>query len=378
MHEHAWLRFAAFGGAFLLATTARAQSTGTPTLAASDFTLTLARADGHVLTSDELDIYFSRARCACATDLTAALAISSDAAAKLGDSVVEAQFMIGNNCSSSDVTCPTAGSVRLSAATTAGEASLSTSRIFDAAVGGDCNAAKTSTRFWAIVLVDGVPPSSQPSLLLTLGGAGPAAPSDVKTVSADQGLLVSWSSTDDGTNLLGYQVLCAPGPATASAASWDTCGVPAPSSDGGTDGGAGPFASLDPQFVCSGLVAAGTNSTRVHGLENGRTYQIAVVAVGLDGTPSAPSPVADGTPAPTVGFGDLYADSGGTATGCAVGGGAIAPGITLALLGAAAPSGGGEASKARRLPTRSSPCSRSSVPASPWSRGPPPRPSTKT
>ena len=30
MHEHAWLRFAAFGGAFLLATTARAQSTGTP------------------------------------------------------------------------------------------------------------------------------------------------------------------------------------------------------------------------------------------------------------------------------------------------------------------------------------------------------------
>src|SRR5204862_2967311 len=46
-----------------------------------------------------------------------------------------------------------------------------------------------------------------------------------------------------------------------------------------------------------------------------------VVAVGIDGTPSAPSTAAEGTPAPTVGFDELYKQGGGTAEGgCALGG----------------------------------------------------------
>ena len=70
----------------------------------------------------------------------------------------------------------------------------------------------------------------------------------------------------------------APAPRRASTAGYDTCArtsVP--------DGGAGPFATLAPQFLCSDVVPAGTNSVRVHGLEDGKAYEIAVIAIGIDG-----------------------------------------------------------------------------------------------
>jgi hypothetical protein len=331
MRNQVWPRAAALGGTLLFAMAARAQSTGAPSLGASDFTLTLADSGGNVLTNDQLASYFSRARCACPTSVTAGLTMSDTAAASLGTHTVDAQFMIGNDCDNAQATACAApgGTVTLSATKTSTTASITTSAFFDAVAGGGCaTSATTSSRFWAIVRLDGARLTTEPSLPLTLGGAGPSAPTDVKAVGGDQGLLVSWTASGDGATLKGHQVLCAPGPATASIASFDTCGVSAPS----PDGGAGPFDSLEPQFVCSGLVAIGTTSTRVHGLENGRPYQIAVVAVGLDGTPSAPSAIVAGTPAPTVGFGDLYSESGGTASGCAVGGGGIAPPAVLAWI----------------------------------------------
>src|SRR5262249_10212430 len=148
---------------------ARAQTTGASTLTATNFTLTLTRADGHTLTSDELAIYFSHARCACPTNLTATLAINSDAAATLASTdTVDAQFMIGNNCDNTDVTCPTIGStLTLSAATTSGDTSVPTSEFFDVAASGNCNGATTSTRFWAIVRANGALLSSQPSFAVT-------------------------------------------------------------------------------------------------------------------------------------------------------------------------------------------------------------------
>jgi hypothetical protein len=315
----AWSRVAALGATLLGAATARGQSTSTPTLGADAFTLTLTRADGHALTSDELATYFSHARCACPTNLTATLAISSDAAAMLASTdTVDAQFMIGNDCDNVQATActPVGSAVTLSTASAGADTTVPTSAVFGVAAGGNCNGATTSTRLWAIVRLDGTRLATEPSLPLTVGGVGPSAPTDVKTVSADEGLLVSWTASADGTTLQGHQVLCAPGPATpANPAYDDSCSASVP------DGSAGPFAGLDPQYLCSGLVAIGTNSVRVHGLENGRAYQVAVVAVGIDGTPSAPSVPAEGTPAPTVGFGDLYKESGGAAAGgCAVGG----------------------------------------------------------
>jgi hypothetical protein len=326
MQGRTWLIVALSGGAPLLAPAARAQDT-TPTLSASDFTLTLDTGS-NVLTSEQLATYFSRARCACPTTLTATLTLSSDAAAKIDVSTLDAQLMIGSACDNAAATgCPTIGGTLLFTNSLAPTVTLRSADIFSNAAGGSCTST-TSTRLWAIVRQSNVRLQSEPALALTLGGAGPSAPTDVKTVSSDEGLLVSWTASGDASSLQGHQVLCSPGATTPSTASYDTCGVPA------ADGGAGPFDSLDPQFVCSGLIAIGTTSARIHGLENGRTYQIAVVAVGLDGTPSAPSTVAEGTPAPTVGFGDLYGESGGTATGCAVGGSGFGRGVGLVAIAA--------------------------------------------
>jgi MYXO-CTERM domain-containing protein len=185
----------------------------------------------------------------------------------------------------------------------------------------------TSSRLWAIVTFGQTALSAQPSIALSLGGPGPIAPTEVKTVSAEKGLVVSWTPKGDASTLFGHQVLCSPAPATPGRPWYDTtCAVSK------TDGGTGPFDPLDAKFLCSDLIAVGSNSTRVQGLENGRTYQIAVIAVGLDYTPSAPSAITEGTPAPTVGFGDLYGESGGTATGCAVGGSGIGSGAGLAAI----------------------------------------------
>jgi hypothetical protein len=312
----------------LLPALARAQST-TLTLGATDFTLTLARSDGHVLTTDELTTYFSRARCACPTSLTAGLAVTSSNAANLGTHTIDAQLMVGNDCDNVQAAaCTSVGSgLTLSSTKTATSASVTTSAIFDATAGA-CGGATTSTRFWAIVRLDGARLDTEPSLALTLGGAGPDAPTDVAAVSADQGFLVTWTPTGDSTTLQGHQVLCAPGPATPAKAAYDLCGS-AP-----TDGGTGPFDAFDPRLVCSDLIRVGTNRAQLQGLVNGTAYQLAVVAIGIDGTPSAPSSIATGTPAPTVGFGDLYAQSGGTGVaGCAVGG--EGPSL-LSLLGAGA------------------------------------------
>jgi hypothetical protein len=324
MQGRTWFAMVLSAGTLLLAAGVRAQD-GTPTLGASDFTLTLDDG-GNVLTSDQLATYFSRARCACPTTLTATLTISDDAASRVDVSTLDAQFMIGNDCDNAAATaCPTIGGSLLFTNGLAPTTSLRTSDVFTNAAGGSCTST-TSTRLWAIVRQGGTRLTMEPSVAITLGGAGPSGPTGVKAVSADEGLLVSWTASGDASTLQGHQVLCSPGPATPSAASYDTCGLSPP------DGGTGPFDTLDPKFLCSGLIAIGTTSARVHGLENGRTYQIAVVAVGLDGTPSAPSPTAEGTPAPTVGFGDLYGEEGGTATGCAVAGGGFGGGAILASL----------------------------------------------
>jgi hypothetical protein len=323
MPKQVWLLSAACGATLMVAAAARAQNNTTPT--ADDFALAIADGNGP-LTSEGFASYFSQARCACPTTLKATLTIGSDAAANLGGNTVDAVFMVGDNCNDTAATGCTgvSGHLTLSAADTSEGVNVLTSDIFTAVTGGACPTSTTASRLWAIIFVGSTRLTL--SVPLTLGGPGPSGPTDVKTVSADKGLLVSWTAKGDGSTLLGHQVLCSPGPSTPSRAWYDTCGVSRP------DGGTGPFDSFDPKFVCSELIPVGTNSTRVHGLENGRAYQIAVVAVGLDATPSAPSAIAEGTPEPTVGFGDLYGQDGGTATGCAVGGGGLGRGAILTAI----------------------------------------------
>jgi hypothetical protein len=190
MQNQAWLRLAACSATLMVATAAQAQDTGT-TPTAADFTLSLTDSNG-TFTSDQLASYFSQSRCACPTTLTATLTIGSDAAARLGSTTVNATFMVGSNCGDAEATGCTSvsGQVNLSASQTSADTSVSTSAIFTAVTGGGCPTATTSSRLGAIVFAGGSRIADQPSVALTLGGAGPSAPTNVKIVSADEGLLV--------------------------------------------------------------------------------------------------------------------------------------------------------------------------------------------
>ncbi len=69
------------------------------------------------------------------------------------------------------------------------------------------------------------------------------------------------------------------------------------------------------------------------GLQNGTAYQVAVVSINADGTPSAVSDSATVTPMPTLGFDDLYKQDGGEGlVGCAVAGAPRSGGAATAVL----------------------------------------------
>jgi len=326
-------------GIVISATPARAQDA---TLGAGDFTLVLSRIDSASgdftpLDDDARDTFFSASRCACPTSAGVTLSLTSEGAAKLaGDDDLDATVMIGSDCDNVNATaCPSLGStLTLTATRTATDETLSTSDVFAAlAPGASCaSLPATSSRLWAIVRLNGARLASQPSVTISLGGAGPKPPTAVTAQTADGGLLVSWTAPTGSASLQGYQVLCSPGLTAPPAAAFDIC------ADAPSGGGTGPFASLDGALICSGLIGAGTHSVRVQGLQNGSSYQVAVVSVGGDGTASAPSAVAEATPGPTLGFDDLYKEAGGGGlAGCAIAGGsrAYGRGVIASVVGLA-------------------------------------------
>lgn len=88
-----------------------------------------------------------------------------------------------------------------------------------------------------------------------------------------------------------------------------TSGTGADRGTSGTGGGSGtggsggvidsPIESLDWAYVCSGHIAGNAKNGRVDGLENGKEYQILVVAYDLAGNPTPASDVLVGTPVET-------------------------------------------------------------------------------
>jgi hypothetical protein len=312
---------------------ALAQST---TLSSSDFTLAMSRIDssGNFVTLNDSDraAFFSQSRCACPTNYGVSLSLTSTGAAKLvSTDALTAQVTIGSNCDDSSATaCPSFGStLNLSASTTSTSETLLTSDVFSTLASGvACTSLPTSNSYlWAIVRLNGSLLTSQPGLSISLGGSGPTAPTGVTAETADSGLLVSWTAPSTTSTLIGYQVLCSPGPSSPPAAEYDNCAADMPS------GGSGPLATLDASLVCSGLVSVGTDSVRVKGLSNGTAYEVAVVSIGSDGTSSAVSNAAQGMPGPTSGFVDIYKEDGGTgAAGCSVAGAPCAGAVVLELI----------------------------------------------
>jgi hypothetical protein len=92
--------------------------------------------------------------------------------------------------------------------------------------------------------------------------------------------------------------------------------------DSGTTTGvpvSGDLASLDPAFLCSGILGPSTSSARIATLQNGVTYYVAVVAVDKSGNASEIVSMESGTPQEVLDFWEDYKLAGGKATGCSLG-----------------------------------------------------------
>ena len=339
---------------------ARADDAGvTPAIATADITLTLSRTDGTgaytALDDGGLATLLNATRCLCPAMVQATVSIASSAAATLGTQTADVSLAVGTDCDdAAAAACQTVGpTLTLTSDKLSTQQSLSTAELFAAIPGtAACDDLPSrSSRLWAIVRVGGTRTGAAPSLTLDVGAARPPAPSAVTVAGADDGLLVTWQAPADVSRLIGFQVLCSPAVATPPAPSFDVCAQAAAGGTASVDAGAGAAAlnTLASSAVCSALVGASETSARIGGLTNGQSYQVAVVSIGSDGTPSAASAGASGQPAPTIGFGELYRDSGGQGLGgCAIGGEAARGGAPLAAGFALAAAAWGRKRRKRR------------------------------
>lgn len=140
---------------------------------------------------------------------------------------------------------------------------------------------------------------------LTSGGSGPGGPTPT-----DGGV----PSGDGGTTLL--SVGADPAAATPIPGCDADAGVPL--GDGGAGpwaDGLGPLSSLDPAYLCTGALNSGTTSTRIDGLQDGKTYHFVVVSIDQFGN-ATPSNLVTAKPQPTEDLYRRFRNAGGGAGHC--------------------------------------------------------------
>jgi hypothetical protein len=186
---------------------------------------------------------------------------------------------------------------------------------------------QTNIQFWAQTN-SGLGPDMDPgpSVPVVLVGNVPVVPTNVIAAGGNEALDVGWTwpagvNVVDDATLYGVQLFCQRGADTqvfpsgsfgakyltsANVCTTNTAAVPTTS---------GPFSNLSPDFLCSGLIPASTNSYRITGLQNGIWYGVGAAAVDKYGNVSAIANVTYGMPIPTVDFYSEYKKSGGAAQG---------------------------------------------------------------
>jgi hypothetical protein len=348
----------------LAQTTSTSVTTSTSTaLATSDFTLILQQQDGDswvdLATTDALT-YLNQARCQCATPVRILVQMASASRSKLTSSTAtgtNARLYVGPNCAGvnnlyippkplcdTSQLGPTLNGLSTLSANGSWAVETTVKQLFSAVA--DCG--KTlSTTIWLWIDSTGqgqpddvVSGTSAPSLGIALDGTPPAAPVGVAVEGGQEALTVSWSavSTDDWPDLVGYLVFCMRGnglqvfnPGFYSKqyyTSQTVCqtGVPVPPATSPTLSGATgttaievgaptPFANLDPNDLCSGLLPPTQTSTRIGVLQNGIYYTVGVASVD---THYNASPITSGfvqKPVPTIDFYQAYQQAGGQSNG---------------------------------------------------------------
>jgi hypothetical protein len=290
-------------------------------LTANDMGLAIyyLKADGKSyapLDATSLAGFFGVHRCLCPDTLLVQVQLTSAGQTNLGQSVIGATFLLGENCATTPGACTTLGTASFSASQSAPSPTFNSSLVFQAVAGtagvSCANLSAGTTTVWALLTQDNVPLAFALGLELPVVTGTVGAPTQVAAQPADQGLLVSWQPPSAATLVAGYQVLCLPRPAVPQTAGYESCGL--------VSSGVG-VATIDPADatqVCSPMLDASARSVLVKGLVNGTPYAVGVIAIDPSGGISAVSPLAAGTPEPTMGFWEKYGKDGGAASGCAV------------------------------------------------------------
>jgi len=190
-----------------------------------------------------------------------------------------------------------------------------------------CNLPSTpvNIQFWAQTAIGNTPDFDPgPPASVTVVGTVPVAPIIGTVTGGNNALMVNWNwppgvSLSTDTSLQGIQLFCQRGannqvfktgtfgPAWTIPSKVCPKTLPPPTT--------GSLATLDPAYLCSGLISSTSNSYRIEGLQNGIPYGVAVAAVDRYGNISALSGPAYGIPVPTVDFYSEYRSDGGTALG---------------------------------------------------------------
>jgi hypothetical protein len=267
------------------------------------------------LDTDDLDGVFGPHRCQCPEKLAPVLQLTSAGKTDVGSSTIGATFYLGDNCYAAPASCTSLGQATFSASQDGSAPQFSSSAVFAAATGSSSPSCTSltaaSTTLWVLLTQNGTSLSFSLTIDLPVSGDTVGTPTGVTATPANEGLLVSWSPPTDDSLVAGYQVLCLPRPASASAAGYESCGLTS-----------NPSATVttpsDETQLCSDVLSATARSVRVTGLSNGTAYTVAVVAIDPSGATGLPSTTAVATPQPTLSFWDKYKQAGGAANGCSL------------------------------------------------------------
>ena len=288
----------------------------TTALTESDFALAAYGSVGSSSGALDSSGFFNPHRCLCPDTITAVVQMTSSGQTDIGSSTITVSFFLGANCSSSasSASCVSVGNQIALTASQAAQSTFDSSQVFQSAAGSapvDCGKLTPgSTTLWAVLAQDGTVLPLPLPLELPVVATVVSAPTDVKALPSNHGLLVSWTAPADTSQVAGYQVLCLPGPAQASTAAYETCGL-----DSSATGGAVPTPS-DLAEVCSAEVSASNTSVRLAGLDNDKSYTVTVISIDASGGVSAPLSQATAMPQQTIGFLQKYQQEGGAASGC--------------------------------------------------------------
>ncbi|HEX7509029.1 MAG TPA: MXAN_2562 family outer membrane beta-barrel protein, partial [Polyangia bacterium] len=225
--------------------------------------------------------------------------------------------------------------------------------------GGNCDSAALCTapgtqmnlQFWVQTLTaNGFKPDFDPgpTAAVSLVGNVQVTPSNLVVTGGNEALNVTWDWGDiniaTDTALVGVQLFCQRGadtpvfPTGTFAPAYQTPSILCPDNKtavaAATNTG-GPFANLDPMYLCSGIIPANSKSHRITGLQNGIEYGVGVAAVDRYYNIGAITNIVYEQPIPTVDFYTYYKDDAhGAAQGgyCALSGQHARPGAAALLV----------------------------------------------